>query len=184
MSKKRFKPKHKRYPDKNQQALNERNDDQIAPRAVSHSIDALQRWAFATANIAQSGYRANEVGMIERVRERYEVETPSLGANVDDELHAELARSDQALRTSQSRERDQPVSHAGFSDRSTAVSHEGFEADLHKDKRRRVEALGAEDVEMSDGGALSSEWHLASENKVETSNKVTKTRTIVDLTGD
>jgi hypothetical protein len=184
MAKKRFKPKHKRYPDKNQQALNERNDDRIAPRAASHSIDALQRWALATANIAQSGCRANEVEMIDRIRDRYEIETSSLGANIDDELHAELAKSDQALYTSRSKERDQPAPHAGFSGRSTAVSREGFEADLHQDKRRRVEGLGAEDVEMSDGGALSSEWNVASVNKVETSNKAAKTTTYVDLTED
>jgi hypothetical protein len=55
---------------------------------------------------------------------------------------------------------------------------------LHQDKRRRVEGLGAEDVEMSDGGALSSEWNVASVNKVETSNKAAKTTTYVDLTED
>jgi hypothetical protein len=182
MAKKRFKPKHKRYPDKNQQTLNERNDDRIAPRAASHSIDALQRWALATANIAQSGCRANEVEMIDRIRDRYEIETSSLGPNIDDELHAELAKSDQALHASQSKERDQPVSHAGFSGRSTAVSREGFEADLHQDKRRRVVGLGAGDVEMSDGGALSSEWNLASEDKVETSNKAANSRAFIDFT--
>ena len=186
MAKKRFKPKHKRYPDKNQQALNERNDDQIVPRAVSHSIDALQRWALATANIPQSGCRYNEVEIVDRIRARYENQTtPSLSENIDDELCAELARSDQALYTSQSKERDQPVSHAGLSDRSAAVSHEGFEADLHQDKRRRVEAPGTEDVEMSDGYALSSGRNLTSENKAETSNKATKTTkttTFVDLT--
>jgi hypothetical protein len=182
MAKKRFKPKHKRYQDKNQQALNERNDDQIAPRAASHSIDALQRGALATANIAQSGYRANEAEMIDRVRDRYEVETPSLSANVDDELHAELARSDQALYTSQSKERDQPVPHAGFSDRSATVPHEGVEEDLHQAKRRELQAPGVEDVEISDRYATSGEWELASENKVKASNKATKTRTFIDLT--
>ena len=185
MAKKRFKPKHKRYPDKNQQAINERNDDRIAPRAVSHSIDALQRWALATANIPQSGCRYNEVEMVDRIRARYENQTtPSLSGNIDDELYAELARSDQALLTSQSKEQDQPVSHASFSDRSTAVSHEGVEADLHQDKRRRVEAPGAEDVEMSDKYALSSERTPTRENKAEASNKATKTTTFVDLTED
>ena len=185
MAKKRFKPKHKRYPDKNQQALDERNDDQIAPRAVSHSIDALQLWALATANIPQSGCRDNEVEMVDRIRDRYGNQTtPLLSGNIDNELCAELARSDQTLYTSQSKERDPPVSHAGLSGRSTAVSHEGFEADLHQDKRHRAEAPGAEDVEMSDGYALSSERNLASDNKVETSNKATKTTTFVDLTED
>jgi hypothetical protein len=184
MAKDPFRAKTNRYQDKNKKASNERNDDQIAPRAASHSIDALQRWALATANIPQSGYRANEAEMVDRVRVRYEIQTPELSPNIDGDLHAELARSDQALYTSQSKKRDRYSSYNGFSDRVTTVSQEGFEENLHLAKWRRLQTLGVEDVGMSDRYSTSGEWDLASEKEVETSSKATKTRTFIDLTED
>ena len=184
MTKYRFKGKPKKDQAYNQKASNERNDDRIAPQAASHSIDALERWALATANIPQRGYRANEAEMVDRIRVRYEFEMPALSPNVADDLYAELARSDQALYASQSKKRDQHSSHDGFLDRMTAVSHEGVAGDLHQVKRRRLQAPGVEDVELSDRYARSGERKLASENKAETASKATKTRTFIDLTED
>lgn len=84
----------------------------------------------------------------------------------------------------ESKKRDQPISHAGFSDQTTTVSYEGVEEDLHQVKRRRLKAPGVEYGELSERYATSSEWILASGNKMETSNKATKTRTFIDLTED
>ena len=66
----------------------------------------------------------------------------------------------------------------------TTVSHEGVAGDLHQVKRRRLQAPGVEDVELSDRYARSGERKLASENKAETASKATKTRTFIDLTED
>lgn len=58
MTKDRFRAKPvTKYTPKNWQALNEREDDQIAPKAAARSIDALQRWALHTANISQGSHK-------------------------------------------------------------------------------------------------------------------------------
>jgi hypothetical protein len=59
-----------RYRPENWEAMNERADDQIAPAAARH-IDALQRWALATADIPQHGHRSNEVQMMQRIQSSY-----------------------------------------------------------------------------------------------------------------
>jgi hypothetical protein len=69
----RFRAKHSsRRPSKSWEDTNERADDQIAPNAAAQSIEALQRWALTTANIWQSGHRANEAQTVQRIRSRYE----------------------------------------------------------------------------------------------------------------
>lgn len=60
-----------RYPPKDWTAINNKADDQIAPKHASRSTDSLQRWALATADIKQQGYGKNERQIAERIESRY-----------------------------------------------------------------------------------------------------------------
>lgn len=60
-----------RHPHLVQDARNDRADDQIAPKHASNSVQSLQRWALATANLPQQGHRSNETQIIERIERRY-----------------------------------------------------------------------------------------------------------------
>lgn len=55
----RAKPANK-FESEDWQATNEREDDQITPKAAAQSIESLQRWTLLTASISASTHRANE----------------------------------------------------------------------------------------------------------------------------
>lgn len=60
----------------------QRADDQIAPSAMSTSIDRLQRWALLTADLPQQGHmrakaRQNDREIVERIQQRYQSPTNS-----------------------------------------------------------------------------------------------------------
>jgi hypothetical protein len=61
----------KRRPWIDQDTLNNRADDQIAPKNASQSADSLQRWALKTADLPQYGHRFNETQIFERIERRY-----------------------------------------------------------------------------------------------------------------
>ncbi|KAJ8109271.1 hypothetical protein OPT61_g7584 [Boeremia exigua] len=92
------------------QAVSEREDDQIAPKAAASSIDTLQRWAHATANIEQGGVRANEIQTMERIHDRYGIEGFSPSHSEDADLYAEETHADTELEVTTSQKRKQPMS--------------------------------------------------------------------------
>lgn len=51
--------------------INNRLDDQIAPKHISDTTEDLQRWVTATADFPQQGHRYNEGQIIHRIDHRY-----------------------------------------------------------------------------------------------------------------
>lgn len=186
MTKDRFRPKQdNKYQHKNLQAPNERADDQISPTAAAHSIDALQRWALATANIAQSGHRANETQMAERVRDRYENEAFSLSLHKDVDLDAEVAHSDHTLQTTASKKRKHSISLTRSLKLGTIYSQDAADPDARQTKQRRSKSPGVSTIDGDDDYAQSSEWSFPIEDGMEitktVTKMVTKTRTYVKI---
>ncbi|KAF2625339.1 hypothetical protein BU25DRAFT_423415 [Macroventuria anomochaeta] len=151
MTKDRFRAKpDNEYQPKHLQALNERADDQIAPKAAAQSIDTLQRWALATANIAQSGHRANESQTVERIRNRYKSEPPSQSLFQKLDLDVDAARPDSTLQNTASKERKHSISPAGSLQLTTLYSRETTELDARQAKRCRSKSPGVSSIDEDD----------------------------------
>lgn len=98
MTKLRFRAKsNTTYVSQSVKALLEREDDQIAPEAAAHSIDALQTWALHTANISQGSYKPNEAQTVERIHDRYVNEVFSMGSHEDIDQRTTSAHSARML---------------------------------------------------------------------------------------
>ncbi|KAF3007892.1 hypothetical protein E8E13_011002 [Curvularia kusanoi] len=182
MAKDRFRARPKRLLDND---AAERQDDQIAPEVASGCIDALQRWALVTANIAQGSHRANEAEMVDRVRDRYENKDLSRASYQNHHPGTELERSYPAVDTPPPKQGNQRVSlvstlHQTPNDRKSPTPKDR-EADLPQAKRRRSRSPDAKSDNTVDGVALSGEWKLASEDEVKLSKKVKRTRTFIEI---
>lgn len=180
----RAKTDHK-HTHKRQQAANERADDQIAPKAVVHSVDALERWALATANIAQNGFRANEMHIVERIQGRYA--NANAGAPIQDSFdgrshHAATARSDSSAQVKTTTKRKYPVSPTGASSMDALHADDTAENGARQTKRRRKDekerdAAAVSSADEDDRYAESSEWSFPSEDEV----RITKTSAYIEI---
>jgi hypothetical protein len=180
MTKDRFRVKPiNKYTPKNLQAQNERADDQIAPRAVTHSINALQQWALLTANLVQSGHRANETQMVERIRDRYVNKcSPRISYGNLDQIAA-VESSDIEVKVIALKKRKHSVSPTGSLSLDTLHTEDTDEADMRQTKRRQAKSPNVSSVDDDDIYAQSSEWSFPSEDEVKVLQtvKATKTKT-------
>ncbi|KAJ4347577.1 hypothetical protein N0V95_005314 [Ascochyta clinopodiicola] len=190
----RFRAKpDKKYRPKNWQAMNERADDQIAPTAAVHSVDALQRWALATANITQHGHRPNEAHVVERIRSRYGHSDAS-GASTqhtfnEREKHSDPEDLDNGTKTATAK-RKHTMSPTGALRHGELYVNEKDKVGVRQAKRPRKEESksnmvatsrmdddGNDHNEDNDTYAQSSDWSFPSGDEVKTA----KTRTHIEI---
>lgn len=145
-----------RWPSRNQEDRDNQADDQIAPNHVSGSVDHLQRWALATANLPQHGHGKRENEIIERIQRRYANASPGGYENPHTEENHELDNRHPARA-----QPSDPIHTAAKRRQSTSPSRE------EQSKKRRLESPShqtrlheetAEKTEEGDTDAQSSEW--------------------------
>ncbi|KAF9693892.1 hypothetical protein EKO04_008182 [Ascochyta lentis] len=176
----RFRAKpDKKYCPKNWQAMNDRADDQIAPTGAARSIDDLQRWAFATANIAQNGHRSNEVQIVERIQFRYSNSDASgaLTQNTSKESY-KLKDSEQSGTATKPAtvKRKHATSPTAALKYGELYMNDTTEGDTRQAKRHRKDEKESR-VDEDDTYAQSSEWSFPSEDEMET----TKARAYIEI---
>lgn len=182
MAKDRFRAKTKnKWQPKNWQARNEREDDQIAPKAAAASIDTLQRWAHATADIAQDGHRANESLIVARIRDRYEKEAYPLSHHKHTGPELETENSKNMPRGTNSRKRKPSSSPIASSQPSTLFAADGIEEAARQSKRRRAKSPGGSSIDADDRYAQSSEWSFPDEDEVKMAKTTTEPGTHIEI---
>ncbi len=148
--------------------IQEREDDQIAPKATAHSIQALQQWALATADIVQDGVRANETQMMERIGNRHKNAPSSPGHTDELDPSAEIAPSNSKLEIEALKKRKLHISSQNDPCNRQLYASNIADDNTGQAKRRRLMSPLASSTDTDEAYAQSSEWSFPSEDEVKT----------------